>query len=55
MIVCYRVITGACEFGVKEFISRKVPKPKKTYSVKEILSLTEGEYGHQQFKQFFHQ
>jgi hypothetical protein len=53
MIVCYRVITGACEFGVRNFIERKVPKPKRKYSVKEILKLTEGEFGHTEFKNFF--
>jgi hypothetical protein len=53
MIECYRVITGACEYGVKEFISRKVSKVKKFYQISEILLLTENEFGHSQFKKFF--
>jgi hypothetical protein len=50
-IVCYRVITGACSFGVKEFV--KSIKPKKQYSISEIIELTKNEYGGKTFKQFF--
>ncbi len=52
MILCYRVITGACQFGVQDFISRKCPNVEKI-SIKKVLKLTEGEYGHQKFYDFF--
>src|SRR6185295_13984488 len=52
-IEAYRVITGACETGVKNFMSRKVGTPKKTYAIKEIIALTIGEYGHAEFAGFF--
>ncbi len=54
MIGCYRVITGACEFGVKEFIQRKLNgEMKKQYKIQDVITITENEYGHQQFKEFF--
>jgi hypothetical protein len=52
MIECYRLITGACALGVKDFIQRKVAKPKKKYTIKEIIELTNNEYGHDKFKTF---
>lgn len=49
-ITGYRVITGACEAGVRGFInSIKVPK-KLTPNV--ILKLTEGQYGNDTFREF---
>ena len=51
-IACYRVITGACQYGIEEFIeSRQLSK--ESYSIKEIITLTEGAYGHGAFKEFF--
>ena len=51
-IECYRVITGACEFGTKNFIETfKVPQ--KDYSVNEIIELTQNQYGGKTFKEFF--
>jgi hypothetical protein len=47
----YRVITGACAYGVKSFVESR-PKLKKSYSVKEIIDLTEGHFGHAEFKKF---
>jgi len=52
LIEMYRVITGACEYGVKEFVKSQ-SKMKKKYSVEEIIDLTAGNYGHEQFKEFF--
>ena len=47
----YMSITGACAFGTKQFIySRDI---KETYSVKEIIELTIGQYGNQKLKEFF--
>jgi len=51
MIRAYRSITGACEFGVKSFCSSK--RLKKKYTVKEVLKMTEGQYGSSEFKKFF--
>ena len=51
-VKCYRVITGACQFGVKEFLQRKTINKKK-FTIKEIITLTNGEYGNTDFKQFF--
>jgi len=51
-IEMYRVITGACEYGVRSFIESQ-PKVKKKYTVQEIIDLTSGHYGHNEFKQFF--
>ena len=53
-IVCYRVITGACSFGTRDFIENRLGKNKKeVYTIKEIIELTEGEYGNEVFTEFF--
>jgi len=52
-IEAYRVITGACEAGVRAFIARKVGTPKKSYTIKDIIAVTDGEYGHDAFVGFF--
>ena len=51
-VECYRVITGACFFGTKNFIETyKVPE--KDYTIKEIVKLTSNQYGGSTFKEFF--
>ncbi|MCK9544880.1 MAG: hypothetical protein M0R03_22935 [Novosphingobium sp.] len=52
-IVCYRVITGACSYGTKDFIENRLPKKKETYTIAEIIELTKGEYGNNTFEEFF--
>ena len=53
-IVCYRVITGACSFGTKYFITNVLGENKKDkYTIREIIELTEGEFGNEDFKKFF--
>jgi len=52
-IECYRVVTGACAFGTKDFVKNNITKPKKKYSVKEIIALTQGQYGSSVFQEFF--
>ena len=53
-IKCYRVITGACSFGTRNFIENRLGENKKAkYTIKEIIELTEGEYGNNTFKEFF--
>jgi hypothetical protein len=49
----YRVITGACEFGVKNFIEQNKIDEKKTYTIKEIINITSGQYGNQKLQEFF--
>ena len=51
-IVMYRSVTGACQYGVKQFIENNKIK-KKSYSVNEIIKLTEGNYGNNTFINFF--
>ena len=51
-IEAYRSITGACAFGTKDFVkSNNVAK--KGYTVKEIIELTKGRFGNNEFKAFF--
>ena len=52
-IKCYRVITGACEFGTKDFIINKLKQKQKEYTVREIIVLTKNQYGNKSFTQFF--
>ena len=47
----YRVITGACRAGTERFLSTITPKEK--YTVREIIEITEGQYGAERFKAFF--
>ena len=51
-VKCYRVITGACQFGVKDFLSRKEVK-KKSFTIQEMITLTQNEYGNSEFTKFF--
>jgi len=51
-IVCYRVLTGACSFGVKDFIKKNEIK-KKSYKIEEIVELTDGYYGNKEFISYF--
>ena len=51
-IESYRVITGACESGVRHFVE-SVGNTKARYTVKEVINLTKGQYGHEEYKNFF--
>jgi hypothetical protein len=51
-IVAYRVITGACGFGVKDYIKNRLPKEKKEFSMAEVIELTKDEYGGKSFSEF---
>ena len=51
-IEMYRVITGACSNGVKNFIQSNGIKKSKM-SVLDIKKATINQYGHQSFCQFF--
>jgi hypothetical protein len=50
-IKMYRVITGACEAGVRRFLEGRTIKKKK-YTVKEILKETTGQYGNSALASF---
>ena len=53
-IKCYRVITGACSFGTRDFIENCLKeKAKKSYTIKEICELTKGQFGNRSFCNFF--
>ena len=55
-IAAYRTITGACSPGTRDYIVNRLPKPHKAkYTIREIISLTEGEYGSERFMEFFKQ
>ena len=55
-IVAYRTITGACSPGTRDYIANRLPKPHKAkYTIREIISLTEDEYGSERFMEFFKQ
>ncbi len=51
-IEMYRVITGACAVGTKNFVESKGIKQTK-YSPKDIYKITIGAYGNLEFKSFF--
>ena len=52
-IECYRVITGACSLGTKDFVTTRLSKKEKHYTIAEIITLTKGAYGNSTFKSFF--
>ena len=52
MIKMYRTITGACGFGCRDFIKTNNVEKRK-YSIKEIIDLTQNQYGSNTFKEFF--
>ena len=53
-VAMYRTITGACSAGTRNFVESRLPKPhKEKYSIKEIIDLTDGEYGSGTLKEFF--
>lgn len=51
-IAMYRVITGACQFGTEQFIST-LNNVKKSYTPREIIDMTDNQYGGKEFKKFF--
>ena len=52
LIEAYRSITGACEFGVKQFCESN-GKLKNKYSIEEVIKITDGKFGNKEFKEFF--
>jgi len=52
-VQCYRLITGACSFGTRHFVESHNISKRKKYTIKEMMTLTEGQYGHNTFREFF--
>ena len=52
MVTMYRVITGACQLGTERFL-QSLGELKKEYSVSEAIRLTAGQYGAEEFREFF--
>ncbi len=44
----YRMVTGACQYGTKQFMETK-GQLKPTYTLAEIIAETKGAYGHDKF------
>ena len=51
-IKMYRVITGACESGTRYFVENN-KSVNTEFTIKELIELTEGQFGNNVFKQFF--
>ena len=53
-ITCYRVVTHALPFIIKDIVEKKFNENRKDYyTIKEFIYLTKGEYGNGVFKKFF--
>ncbi|MFA7658807.1 MAG: hypothetical protein WCY19_05180, partial [Candidatus Gastranaerophilaceae bacterium] len=52
-VICYRTITGACSFGTENFIEHTELKEKMTLA--DVIKITQGQYGHNTFVEFFKQ
>jgi hypothetical protein len=53
-IIMYRTITGACATGTRNYIENRLPTPhKEKYTIRDIITLTDGEYGNEKLKEFF--
>ena len=50
--IMYRVITGACKFGTDRFVNN-LSERKETYTVRECIELTKGQYNAEVFASFF--
>ena len=48
----YRIITGACKQGTENFVAN-LKDPKESYTVREMIELTKGQYNSEKFRVFF--
>jgi len=48
----YRIITGACKLGTENFV-KSVQHIKETYTVRELIDITKGQYRAEVFEAFF--
>ena len=51
-ITMYRIITGACKAGTEQFLST-IREFKDEYTVREIIEITQGQYGANRLQKFF--
>ena len=51
--VCYRTITGAWSLRTENFIETFKDSLKPQMTLQEVITVTEGQYGHNSFKEFF--
>ncbi len=51
-VTMYRVITGACQAGTRQFVEN-LKNPQKSYTVREMIALTRGQYNAERFAEFF--
>ena len=49
----YRVITGACRQGTEAFVESLGDRKKETYTVRECIAMTRGQYNAERFAAFF--
>lgn len=49
----YRVITGACRAGTQAFVESLGDKVKDHYTVREMIDVTQGQFGASSFREFF--
>ena len=54
IIPMYRIITGACSQGTKKFVD-SLGTLKDSYTIREVIDITSGQYGSGTFKAFFNQ
>lgn len=52
-VTMYRIITGACAQGSKKFVESLGGQLKERYTIREMLELTRGQYGSENFAKFF--
>lgn len=52
IIPMYRIITGACSQGTKRFVD-SLGTLKDSYTIREVIDVTSGQYGSGTFKAFF--
>jgi len=52
-VAMYRIITGACKQGSEQFVNSLGNKLKERYTIREMLELTRGQYGSENFAKFF--
>ena len=52
-VIAYRTITGACSFGTNNYLENNKDKYKDKMTLDEVLTATQGQYGHNTFKEFF--
>ena len=47
----YRLITGACRYGTERFLTEKGYAWADEKTIEEVLKITEGQYGHERFRE----